>query len=122
MAAISNEMQHQVASAPTELSRLRPLPAYTHQYSRTINFTDLNMANHLDSAVLCRYIADTLAIFWMDVFELPLGCKQGTTEWLAHVGGYEHQGIPSVFPTNVEQHLRYVGRFARRQSLLSPVI
>ncbi|KAI9593978.1 hypothetical protein BDF19DRAFT_414974 [Syncephalis fuscata] len=117
MAAITNEMEHRAVPAAVEPPRLRTLPAYTHQYSRTINFSDLNVADHLDSAVLCRYIADTTAIFWMDVLELPLGYKKSIMEWVAHVSGYEAQGIPNVVMANLEQRLRYVGEGYRLEKV-----
>ncbi|KAI8058040.1 hypothetical protein BDF22DRAFT_663456 [Syncephalis plumigaleata] len=117
MTTLINEVGSMAMPAVAEPPRLRSLPVYTHQYSRTINFSDLNVADHLDSAVLCRYIADATAIFWMDVLELPLGYKKSITEWVSHVSGYEAQGVQHVVMANLEQRLRYVGEGFRLEKV-----
>ncbi|RKP24236.1 hypothetical protein SYNPS1DRAFT_29997 [Syncephalis pseudoplumigaleata] len=117
MASLASDIQTSPMPAVVEPPRLRPLPAYTHRYSRTINFSDLNVADHLDAAVLCRYIADATAVFWMDVLELPLGYKKSITEWVAHVSGYETQGVQHVVMANLEQRLRYAGEGFRLEQV-----
>jgi hypothetical protein len=106
-----NDVQSMAMPTMAESPRLRSLPVYTHQYSRTINFSDLNVADHLDSAVLCRYIADATAAFWIDVLELPPGYEKSLTEWVAHVSGYQAKGVQHAVIANLEQHLRYVGKY-----------
>lgn len=104
MTSLANDVQR------AEPSRFCSLPVYTHQYSRTINFSDLNVGDHLDAAVLCRYISDATVAFWMDVLELPLGYKKSVTEWVAHISGYEAKGIQHVMIVSLEQRIRYVSK------------
>ncbi|RKP05688.1 hypothetical protein THASP1DRAFT_25859, partial [Thamnocephalis sphaerospora] len=98
-------------------SRMQVLPVYACTYPRLVNFSDLNAADHLDAAVICRYIADATMQFWIELFRMPQSRSIDITQWLARVSGYEARGVSRVVMANLEQRVRYVAEGFRLETV-----